>query len=255
MSVLIATVGGTESVVKLGFRMMENVEKVILVPGKPFEQVMEKSEIKQGKTRSNPVRKAYELKKSIEDFGAEVEIHEVNPLNFKECLIRIIELIQEQPEGTDVAVNVTGGTKLLSLAAMNAACMCYCKAFYVQEKGSGDIKVDLPSPNSGYFYDIGDQAKKILSYLLDEHKKLKKPVEECSDYELKKFINREIAGGLKVTSQTITNKLQMLEADGLLMSKKGALKNSSGLGKSSVKIWWLTDEGRIYATYFSKKGS
>lgn len=255
MSVLIATVGGTESVVKLGFRMMENVEKVILVPGKPFEQVMEKSEIKQGKIRSDPVQKAQELKKILKDFGADVEIHEVNPLDFKECLLKIIELIQEQPEGTDIAVNVTGGTKLLSLAAMNAACMCYSKAFYVLEKDSGDTKVDLPSPNSGYFNDIGDQAKKILSYLLDEHKKLRKPVEECSDDELKNFINREIARGLGVTSQTITNKLQMMEADGLLMSKRGAIKNSSGLGKSSVKIWWLTDEGRIYATYFSKKNS
>ena len=255
MSVLIATVGGTESVVKLGFRMMENVEKVILVPGKPFEQVMEKSEIKQGKTRSDPVQKAQELKKILKDFGADVEIHEVNPLDFKECLLKIIELIQEQPEGTDIAVNVTGGTKLLSLAAMNAACMCYCKSFYVQEKDSGDTKVDLPSPNSGYFNDIGDQAKKILAYLLDEHKKLRKPIEECSDDELKNFINREIASGLGVTSQTITNKLQMMEADGLLMSRKGAIKNSSGLGKSSVKIWWLTDEGRIYATYFSKKNS
>ncbi|AKB21958.1 DUF6293 family protein [Methanosarcina sp. WH1] len=255
MSVLIATVGGTESVVKLGFRMMENVEKVILVPGKPFEQVMEKSEIKQGKLRANPVQKAQELKIILQDFGADVEIHEVNPLDFKECLLKIIELIQEQPKGTDIAVNVTGGTKLLSLAAMNAACMCYSKAFYVQEKDSGDTKVDLPSPNSGYFNDIGDQAKKILSYLLDEHIKLKKPVEECSDDELKSFINREIARGLGVTSQTITNKLQMMEADGLLMSKKGAIKNSSGLGKSSVKIWWLTDEGRIYAAYFSKKNS
>src|SRR5659263_206032 len=131
MSVLIATVGGTENVVKLGFRMMENVEKVILVPGKPFEEVMEKSEIKQGKIRADPIQKAYELKKSIEDFGAKVEIYEVNPLDFKECLLRIIELIQEQPVDTDIAVNVTGGTKLLSLAAMNAACMCYCKAFYV----------------------------------------------------------------------------------------------------------------------------
>jgi CRISPR-associated protein Csa3 len=255
MSVLIATVGGTENVVKLGFRMMENVEKVILVPGKPFEEVMEKSEIKQGKIRADPIQKAYELKKSIEDFGAKVEIYEVNPLDFKECLLRIIELIQEQPVGTDIAVNVTGGTKLLSLAAMNAACMCYCKAFDVQEKGSGDTKVDLPSPNSGYFNDIGDQAKKILLYLLEEHKKLKKPVEEYNDDELKSFINREIALGLGVTSQTITNKLQMMEADGLLMSKKGAIKNSSGLGKSSVKIWLLTDDGRIYATYFSKKNS
>jgi hypothetical protein len=254
MSVLIATVGGTESIVQLGFRMV-NVGKVILVPGKSFEQVMEKSEIKQGIPRVDPVRKAYELTTLLENFGVDVEIYEVNPLNFKECLIRIIELIQAQPKGTEITVNVTGGTKLLSLAAMNAACMCCCKAFYVLEKGSGDIKVDLPSPNFGYCNNIGEVTKKILLYLLEEQKKLNKHVEEYNDDELKNFITREIAHGLGVTPQTITNKLQMMEADGLLKSKKSAIKKSSGLGKSSVQIWWLTDEGRIYATYFSKKNS
>ena len=263
MSVLIATVGGTESVVKLGFRMMDNVEKVILVPGKPFVEVMDKSEIKDknGKEKTNPIDKAKELKELLNGFGVEVEIEDVNPIDFKECLLKIIELIQKQPEGTDITVNVTGGTKLLSLAAMNAACMCYCKAFYVQEKGSGDVKVDLPISSPGYFKDIGEQSKKILSYLLEKQKRLEKSVEEYSDDELKNFISGNIARGIGVEPNSITNKLQMMEKDGLIESKRGSMKrtksekNPSGIGKNSVKFCWLTDEGRIYATYFSSRKS
>lgn len=261
MSVLIATVGGTESVVKLGFRMMENVEKVILVPGKPFEQVMEKSEIKSNKKIADPVKKAEELKELLKSFDVKVEIEEVNPLDFRECLLKIIELIQKQPEGTDITVNVTGGTKLLSLAAMNAACMCYCKAFYVQEKSSGDIKVDLLISSPGYFKEIGDQAKKILAYLLEKQKRLEKPVEKYTDDELKNFVSGNIARGIGVEPNSITNKLQMMDKDGLINTKRGSIKrtksekNPSGIGRKSVKFCWLTDEGKIYATYFSSRKS
>lgn len=261
MSVLIATVGGTESVVKLGFRMIENVEKVILVPGKPFEQVMEKSEIKLDKKKAEPVQKAYELKKSLEDFGAKVEIHEVNPLDFTECLVNIIKLIHESLE-KNVVVNVTGGTKILSLAAMNAACMCSCEAFYVQEKGSGDIKIDLPISSPGYFNKkIGEQAQKILAYLLEKQVRLEKPMEEYSEDELKYLRIGEIARGIGVKPQSITNKLKMMKSDGLITIKEGSVKrrktenNPAGIGKSSVKFCWLTDEGWIYATYFYSRKS
>jgi CRISPR-associated protein Csa3 len=262
MSVLIATVGGTENVVKLGFRMMENVEKVILIPGKPFEQVMEKSEIKREKVRADPVQKAYELKKSLEDFGAKVEIEPVNPLDFKECLVKIIKLIHEHIGRNDIVVNVTGGTKPMSLAAMNAACMCSCKAFYVQEKDTGDIKVDLPISSPNYINGkYGSQAEKILAYLLEKQIRLEKPVEEYNDEELANFVSGSIARGIDVEPNSITNKLQMMEADGLIKSKRGSLKrmksekNTYGIGKSSVKFCWLTDEGWIYATYFSSRKS
>lgn len=46
MSVLIATLGGSENVIKLGVRKMANVDKVVLIAGKPVNEIFEESEIK-----------------------------------------------------------------------------------------------------------------------------------------------------------------------------------------------------------------
>nr|WP_238985677.1 hypothetical protein [Methanosarcina barkeri] len=183
-----------------------------------------------------------------------VETCEVNPFDFRECLITIIELIYAQPDGIEVILNVTGGTKILSLAAMSAAGMCRCKAFVIQEKGNGSIKFELPMPDSGYFEKIRKQEKKVLSYLMQEEKKLKKPIKQCDDEKLKPFISKNIANHLGVTPQTTTPILKSLEASGLLSSRKGSIKRGEPAGgKSAVKIWTLTDEGKIYAVYFSKE--
>lgn len=254
MAVMIATLGGSGDIVKLGVRLMENVDKVLLVAGKPLNKLYPESEIKEGTEIVNPPEKALELEKLLEGFGISVETCEVDPFNFKECLITIIELIYAQPDGVEVVLNVTGGTKILSLAAMSAAGMCRCKAFVIQEKGNGSIKLELPMPDSGYFEKIGKQGKKILSYLMQEEKKLNKPLEQCDDEKLRPFISKNIANHLEVTPQTITPNLKTLEFSGLLSSRRGAIKRGEPAGgKCGVKIWTLTDEGKIYAAYFSKE--
>jgi hypothetical protein len=254
MAVMIATLGGSEDIVKLGVRLMENVDKVLIVAGKPLYELYPESEIKAGTEIVDPPEKAAELEKLLEGFGIKTETFEVDPFNFKECLITIIELINIQPEGIEVVLNVTGGTKILSLAAMSAAGMCRCKAFVIQEKGSKSIKLELPMPDSGYFEKIGKQGKKILSYLMQEEKKLKDPIEQCSDEKLRPFISKNIANHLDVTPQTLTPILKGLEFSGLLSSRKGSIKRGEPAGgKSGVKIWRLTDEGKIYAAYFSKE--
>ncbi|MGB9928998.1 MAG: DUF6293 family protein [Methanosarcina sp.] len=253
MSTMIATLGGSGDIIKLGVRLMENANKVLIVAGKPLNEIYPESEIKKGMEIINPVEKAVELKKLLEEFGIKVETYEVNPFDFKECLITVIELIHAQPEGVEVVLNVTGGTKILSLAATNAASICHCKAFIIQEKESGDIKIELPMPDSGYFTSIGKQGKKIFSYLMQEEKKLKTPIEECSDEKLRPFITKNIANHLGVTSQTIIPNLKIMEASGLLSSRRGSIKRGEpASGKCGVKIWRLTDEGKIYAAYFSK---
>lgn len=254
MAVMIATLGGSEDIIKLGVRLMENVNRVLIVAGKPLNELYPESEIKEGTEIINPPQKASELAKLLDGFGIGVETFKVDPFNFKECLITIIELIHSQPKGTEVVLNVTGGTKILSLAAMSAAGMCQCRAFVIQEKGKESIKLELPVPDSGYFEKIGKQGKKILSYLMQEEKKLKKPIEDCSDEMLKPFITKNIANHLGVTPQTITPNLKTLEFSGLLSSRKGAIKRGEPAGgKCGVKIWRLTDEGKIYAAYFSKE--
>lgn len=254
MAVMIATLGGSGDIVKLGVRLMENVDKVLLVAGKPLNELYPESEIKEGTEIVNPPEKALELEKLLEGFGIKTETCKVDPFNFKECLITIIELIYAQPEGAEVVLNVTGGTKILSFAAMSAAGMCNCRAFVIQEKGNVSIKLELPMPDSGYFEKIGKQSKKMLSYLMQEEKKLNKPVEQCDDEKLKPFISKNIANYLGVTPQTITPTLKVLEASGLLSCRKGAIKRGAPAGgKCGVKIWRLTDEGKIYAAYFSKE--
>jgi len=254
MAVMIATLGGSGDIIKLGVRLMENVDKVLLVAGKPLDELYPESEIKKGTEIVNPPEKASELKKLLEGFGIRVETCEVDPFDFKECFITIIGLIHAQPDGVEVVLNVTGGTKILSLAAMSAAGMCRCRAFVIQEKGSRSIKLELPMPDSGYFEKIGKQGKKILSYLMQEEKKLKIPIEECSDEKLKPFISKNISNHLGVTPQTITPNLKTLEFSGLLSSRKGAIKRGEPAGgKCGVKIWRLTDEGKIYAAFFNKE--
>ena len=89
---------------------------------------------------------------------------------------------------------------------------------------------------------------------MQEEKKLKDPVELYSDEKLRPLISKNIANHLRVTPQTITPCLKTMEFSGLLSSRKGVIKRGgSACGKSSVKIWSLTDEGKIYAAYFSKE--
>ncbi|MBU4221585.1 MAG: hypothetical protein KKA10_08190 [Euryarchaeota archaeon] len=254
MSVLIATLGGSEDVVKLGVRKMENVDKVILIAGKPLNEIYKDSEIKKGTIIINPVQKAHELKKLLEDFYIKVEIHEVNPFDFKECLNKTIELIQSEPD-KDKAVNVTGGTKTLSLAAHSAAWMCGCRAFIILEKGTGvAIKEEFPIPAAGYLDKISKQMKRILARLLMIENSIGRPIKECDDEQMRSFITKNIASSLGVEPQSIIPSLRVMESDRLIQSRRGAIKRGEPFrGKTGVKIWWLTDEGRIYATLFNRK--
>ena len=253
MSVLIATLGGSEDVVKLGVRKMEDVDKVVLIAGKPLSRIVDISEIKDDGIMVDPIKKATDLKRLLEDLGVEVEIHEVNAFDFEECLVTIIKLIQSISQDVNKAINLTGGTKTLSLAAMSAAWMCGCKAFIIQEMGSGDVKLDLPIPDSEFLNGIGDQMKRILAYLLKEETRPGILPTESGDEQMRSFITKNIAGSLGVEPQSIIPNLKVMEANGLIKGRRGAIKRGEPFGgKSSVKIWWLTDEGRIYATLFSK---
>lgn len=254
MSILIATLGGSEDVIKLGVRRMPNVDKVVLIAGKPLNEIFIESDIKKDRPLIDPVKKANELKKLLGELGIEVEIHTVNPFDFKECLMKTIELIQKYEKEKEKAVNVTGGTKTLSLAANSAAWMCGCRAFIIQEKESGDLREELPIPDAGYLNTVGIQMKRILAYLLKEENFLGREVEACDDEQLRPFIIKKIANSLGVKPQSIIPNLRVLESDRLIQSKKGSIKRGEPFrGKIGVKICWLTDEGKIYATLFSKK--
>lgn len=113
--------------------------------------------------------------------------------------------------------------------------------------------MDLPIPDAGYLNSVGKQMKKILTYLMKEENSLKRQVEECDDEQLRNFITKKIASSLGVEPQSIIPNLRVLESDRLIRSRRGSIKRGKPFGgKTGVKIWWLTDEGRIYATVFSR---
>lgn len=71
---------------------------------------------------------------------------------------------------------------------------------------------------------------------MQEEKKLGNPVEECSDEKLRPFITKNIANYLGVTSQTIISNLKIMEASGLLSSRRGSIKRGEpASGKCGVK--------------------
>ncbi|MBE0524970.1 MAG: hypothetical protein IBX40_11660 [Methanosarcinales archaeon] len=74
-----------------------------------------------------------------------------------------------------------------------------------------------------------------------------------NDERLRPFITKNIANGLGVKSQSIISNLKMIEADGLIRSKRGSINRGEPFKvKTGVKMWWLTDEGKIYATLFDR---
>ncbi len=95
--------------------------------------------------------------------------------------------------------------------------------------------------------------KRILAYLLKEENSLGKEVEACDDELLRSLITKRIACSLGVKPQSIIPNLRILESDRLIQRRKGSIKRGEPFrGKTGVKIWSLTDEGKIYATLFSR---
>jgi predicted ArsR family transcriptional regulator len=65
-------------------------------------------------------------------------------------------------------------------------------------------------------------------------KETEKPIEQCDDEKLKPFITKNIANHLGVTPHTIIPNLKIMEASGLLSSRRGAIKRGEPAGR---KMW------------------
>ncbi|MCS3924837.1 hypothetical protein [Methanosalsum natronophilum] len=255
MTVLISTLGGSEELIKIGVRVTENVNTVVILAGIPFKELFKGKNVNSEKMDIDPLQKAKDMKRLLTELGLEVKVHQVNPLSFDECIIKTIDLINEYKHEEPV-LNVTGGTKTLSLAALTASWMCGAKAFIIQESENGAVRVDLPTSQPGKFSDIGEQGKRILEYLLTVTDSLEQDIELYkNDDELRSLITKNIANGLRVEPQSIVTNLKLLESYNLIKSRRGAIKRGEpSPGKMSVKLWWLTDKGKIYATYFRGTG-
>lgn len=144
--------------------------------------------------------------------------------SFVKIIGLIIEIVQtRQGEGVSISINITGGTNLMSGAAVTAAMLTGVGAYYVnkhpEEEQYEARVVELPL--------IMDSVKVL------KNKNRKKIIRKLEDR--RGHTNDELAAALKINKKSISKHLGILEGKGLVRSEKRG------------KWRWnrLTDEGRI----------
>ena len=139
----------------------------------------------------------------------------------------IIEIVQtRQDEGADILINITGGTNLMSGAAVTAAMLTGTGAYYVnkhpdEEQFESNV-VDLPLIMDSVKLLKNERRRRVLKELADGKEKT----------------NDDLAGSMKVNKKSVSKLIQVLEGKGLVKSEKR--------GKNRYNC--ITDEGRIAVT-------
>ncbi len=216
VKILVATVGGTAEPILISARKI-GFDKVILIPGKPAKEVFGDKAVK---GKPNPVEVAEEIKTKLESFGADVEIRVVDPFNFEECCIETLKILEEVKTLGDVYVNVTGGTKVQSIAVSCASFISGCKVIYVQELKDGAELVEIPY-NLAQFDQLSKVKKEVIRVLEDGDS------------------SAEIAEKLRISKKTASQYLRELKEYGLLEVLNGKVKRYrlTFLGKLCKARW------------------
>ena len=193
MKVLVATIGGSSEPVlvcarKIGF------DKVVLIAGKPAKEVLGEKAI-EGKP--DPRKVAEDVKRKLEEFGAEVEIREVDPFDFEECCVESLRILESVRGLGEVYVSVTGGTKVQAIATSCSAFICGCKVVYVHELKGGAELVEIPY-NLSQFDGLSKAKKDVI-----------KVIEDGDSSE-------EVAKRLGISKKTASQYLRELKEYGLL---------------------------------------
>lgn len=139
----------------------------------------------------------------------------------------IIEIVQSrQDDDADILINITGGTNLMSGAAVTAAMLTGTGAYYVNkhpdEEQFESHVVDLPLMMDSVKILKNERRRRIL-------KELENGKERTND---------ALADSLKMNKKSVSKLIQLLEAKGLVKSEKR--------GKNRYNR--ITDEGRIAVT-------
>ncbi len=191
MKILVATVGGTAEPILISARKI-GFDKVILISGKP-------TKVMEGKT--NPIEVAEVIKKKLEDFGADVEIRVVDPFNFEECCIQTLNILESLKSLGDVYVNITGGTKVQSIAVSCASFIAGCKVIYIKDAELVEIPYNLAQ------FDRLSKVKKEVIRVLEDGDS-----------------SSEISRKLGISRKTASQYLRELKEYGLLDVSNGKVK-------------------------------
>ena len=93
------------------------------------------------------------IKKKLEPAVSEIEEVKVDFFDFIDCFVGIGEAIRREVEkGREVYVNITGGTKLVSSAALLAASLYGAHPFYVSAKSYS--RIEVIGKEAGEVYEI-----------------------------------------------------------------------------------------------------
>lgn len=136
----------------------------------------------------------------------------------------IIEIVQaRQEEGGEILINITGGTNLMSGAAVTAAMLTGAGAYYVNkhpdEEQYESTIVDLPLIMDSMKVLKNKNRKQILKELEDKGEKT----------------NDQLAEALTVNKKSISKQIKILEGKGLVQSER----------RGKNRFNQITDVGRI----------
>ena len=227
MKVIIATLGNRDAPVKTLLRS-ERADKLILIAGKPAKDIPG-MEVIEEKKEINPIEIAENIKSDYSSDHLDVEIERVNAFDFDECLNSMIDVLRKESKNRRI-IGITGGTKLLSGAAICACWIEGVEGFYVLEKPEEIITLPVPGP--GYYKDLGKKERKILIALMDGKK-----------------ATTVIAKSLDISTNVVSNHLHGLEEWRMVKSERGKIKPEGYEGGiyRRVKVWSLTPVGKFYA--------
>lgn len=243
MVIQIATLGTSENVVREGVKKY-GAEKVIIVAGKPISKaIIPENEIKKGRELKNPVELANILKKDLEStLNIKVDVVEVNPFDFQQCLTKLIMILREIPREKDRIINLTGGTNVMSGAAVCAAWVEGVKAFYLREIGDGKESKEMGIPILKDKKITEKETLTLLHLLYNENK-----VEE-------RIVNK-VAKAIKVRPNTFSTHLAHLIDKGLVetvpytkeIRHYKTVRSPEIRKDGKLKVLNLTRDGKFYA--------
>ena len=219
MEVHIATVGRSKEPILLGVRAFA-VDKLILLHSDDKE------------TRNH----SQEICKELDALQISCEKREVNAYSLDD-VVYVISEIQDKHRSDIISINLTGGTKVMSAAALLAGFILGVDVYYLlnerEERHRGktikELTLELPVPKTN-FKELEDTQRAILIYISNRGGSLKRA-------------NTELQEALGSTKQNISYHLKQLNKKELIAIEiEGRTKNVE-----------LTRTGKLFAKVLSTK--
>ena len=114
------------------------------------------------------VEEAKEIKQSADNLKLECNLLEIDPFDIEDIFVQIL-LIERRNFPSNIFINITGGTKIMSNAAFIAGYLMGARIYYIRIDSGGeslqDRVIELPVPKVS-MADIDENQQRILSHLL-----------------------------------------------------------------------------------------